>query len=270
MKWYVKRAFILILIVLSGAVSLAHSGLFPIADKSAQAVFGQKKGTLVIIDCSSEAISIFNPQASSEKLPPCSTFKIWNTLIGLENGLISSAEDAFYKWDGEIRSIPEWNKDLTLKEAFQVSCVPAFQSLARKIGPPRMRLWLEQIDYGDHDISSGVDIFWLPAIGRKSLLISPEEQAKLIYRLLSGKLSFSERSKAALKNIMTIKKTEHGALYGKTGSGKFNSVNVGWFVGYVESKDKKYAFACAVRGDTLTGKDARAIVETILEQNGYL
>jgi beta-lactamase class D len=123
-----------------------------------------------------------------------STFKIWNTLIGLENGIISSAEDAFYKWDGETRSIPEWNKDLTLKEAFQGSCVPAFQNLARKIGPQRMRLWIEKIDYGDHNISSGVDVFWLPAIGRKSLLISPEEQAKLIYRLVLGKLFFRESS----------------------------------------------------------------------------
>ncbi len=270
MKWCFVHTFILSLIALLGAASLAQSGVFPIPDKSAQAVFAGKKGTLVIIECSSEAISIFNPGASSEKLPPCSTFKIWNTLIGLENGLISSAEDAFYKWDGETRSIPEWNKDLTLKEAFQVSCVPAFQSLARKIGPRRMRLWIEKIDYGDHDISSGVDVFWLPAIGRKSVLISPEEQAKLIYRLLTGKLSFSEKSKAVLKDIMTVKKTEHGALYGKTGSGKFNSVNLGWFVGYVESNAKTYAFACAVRGDTLTGKDSRAIVDTILEQNGYL
>jgi beta-lactamase class D len=66
---------------------------------------------------------------------------------------------------------------------------------------------------------------------------------------------------------MIIKKTEHGVLCGKTGSGNFNSVNLGWFVGY---NGKTYAFACAVRGDTLTGKDARVIVETILEQNGYL
>ena len=58
----------------------------------------------------------------------------------LVNRGISSPEEAFYKWDRAIRFIPEWNKDMTLKEAFRVSCVPAFQNLARKIGPERMQL----------------------------------------------------------------------------------------------------------------------------------
>jgi len=262
-----KRVFILTLITLFTVTSLAHSAFFPIPNKSAQTIFAGKKGTFVIIDCSSEAISIYNPEESSEKLPPCSTFKIWNTLIGLESGIIRSADDDFYKWDGETRSYPEWNKDLKLKEAFQVSCVPAFQDLARQIGTQRMQIWVDKIGYGDRDISSGVDVFWLPEAGRKTLLISPEEQARLIYRLVSGKLLFSENAKATLKNIMTIKKTEGGVLYGKTGSSRFN---LGWFVGYVESNSKTYAFACAVKGDKLTGKDARIIVENILEQNGYL
>ncbi len=204
----------MILTVLLASTSLAQSGVFPIPDKSAQAVFADRKGTLVIIDCSSEATSIFHPEASSAKLPPCSTFKIWNTLIGLENGIISSSEDGFYQWDGKTRVIPEWNKDLTLQEAFRVSCVPAFQILARKIGPKRMRSWIDKIDYGDRDISSGVDVFWLPAAGRKTLLISTEEQAKMIYRLVSGKLPFSEKAQAVLKNIMAVKKTDHGVLYG--------------------------------------------------------
>lgn len=267
-----KHAFILILTTLLATTSLAQASVFPIPDKSVQAVFADKKGTLVIIDCSSEATSIFHPEASTAKLPPCSTFKIWNTLIGLEYGIISSPEDAFYQWDGETRFIPDWNKDLTLKEAFRASCVPAFQNLARKIGPQRMQSWIDKIDYGDRYISSGVDVFWLPAAGRRTLLISTKEQAKLIYRLVSGKLLFSDKAKAVLKDIMAIKKTDHGVLYGKTGSGvvETGTLHLGWFVGYVESNGNTYAFACAIKGDMLTGKDARAIVETILEQNGYL
>jgi beta-lactamase class D len=233
-----KRAFILILTALFSMASLSRSALFPIPNESAQTIFAGKKGTLVMIDCSSEAISIYNPGEASEKLPPCSTFKIWNTLIGLENGIISSADDDFYKWDGETRSYPEWNKDLNLKEAFQVSCVPAYQNLARQIGAQRMQLWIDKIGCGDRDISSGVDVFWLPEAGRKTLLISPEEQARLIYRLVSGKLPFSENAKATLKNIMAIKKTGRGVLYGKTGSSRFN---LGWFVGYVESNNLNLA-----------------------------
>ncbi|HBC87641.1 MAG TPA: penicillin binding protein transpeptidase domain-containing protein [Lentisphaeria bacterium] len=251
---------------------LANDNVFPLPEKSVQEAFGERNGTFVIIDCSSQASSIFHPEAAAEKLPPCSTFKIWNTLIGIENSLISSPEEAFYKWDGEKRFIPEWNKDLTLKEAFRASCVPAFQNLARKIGSGRMQLWIDKINYGNRDISSGIDVFWLPAKGRKTVLISPEEQAGLICSLVTGKLPFSEKAQALLKDIMTIKKTDRGILYGKTGSGSDDTgkFNLGWFVGYVESNGKPYAFACAIKGESLTGKDARTMVEAILEKNGFL
>ena len=201
-------------------------------------------------------------------MPPCSTFKIWNTLIGLENGLISATDDEFYKWDGKKRFLPEWNKDLTLKEAFRVSCVPAFQNLARKIGPGIMQAWIDKISYGDRNISSGIDIFWLPAPGRKTILISPEEQAKLICKLVSGKLPFSEKSLAVLNEIMIIKKTPLGILYGKTGTGE--KYTLGWFVGYLESNGKKYSFACVVKGEKVMGKDSLAIIRTIFEENGIL
>ena len=267
-----RHAFLLILTVFLTTASVADAVIFPIPEKSVQEVFGDRNGTFVIVDCSSRAICIFHPEAATEKLPPCSTFKIWNTLIGLENGFISSPDEAFYKWDGEIRFIPEWNRDLTLKEAFRSSCVPAFQNLARKIGAERMQSWIDKINYGDRNTSSGIDIFWLPAKGRKTLLISPEEQANLICSLVTGKLPFSEKSQSALKDIMIIKKTAHGVLYGKTGSGADDTgkFNLGWFVGYVECNGRTYAYACAIKGEALTGKDARTMVETMLEKNGFL
>ncbi|HCE43224.1 MAG TPA: penicillin binding protein transpeptidase domain-containing protein [Lentisphaeria bacterium] len=267
-----KHILILILTVFLTTASLADSNVFPIPEKSVQSVFGERNGTFAMIDCTSQAISVFNPEAAREKLPPCSTFKIWNTLTGLENGVISSPGEAFYKWDGEVRFIPEWNKDLTLKEAFQASCVPAFQNLARKIGPERMKLWIDKIGYGDRDISSGIDVFWLPAKGRKTILISPEGQAKLICSLVTGKLPFSEKSMSVLKDIMVIKKTDKGILYGKTGSGADDTgkFNLGWFVGFVQSNGRTYTFSCAIKGEKLMGKDARAMAEKILEDNGFL
>ncbi len=234
--------------------------------------FGDRTGAFVLIDCSSGTVSDSDQTASSERLPPCSTFKIWNTLIGLEAGVISSPDEPFYKWDGEVRAIREWNKDLTVKEAFQASCVPAFQSLARKIGHDRMQAWIEKIGYGDRDISAGQDIFWLPAKGRKTVLITPTEQAQLMCRLASGKLPFSEKSMAVLKEIMAVKTTDRGVLYGKTGSGmgEDGQYRLGWFVGFVESKGKTYGFACDAQGDGVMGKDARAITEAVLKAQDIL
>ncbi|MBI4720614.1 MAG: class D beta-lactamase [Chitinivibrionia bacterium] len=186
--------------------------------------------------------------------------------------LCATPGDAFYTWDGESRFIPEWNKDLTLKEAFQVSCVPAFQKLARDIGTKRMQSWIDKIGYGDRNISAGIDTFWLPAPGRTALLISPDEQAGLMCKLAFGKLPISDKSQAVLKEIMTVRKTDHGILYGKTGGGhdEAGKRDIGWFVGYVESNGKKYAFACVAKGKNMTGKTARTIVEIVLTQHGLL
>ena len=115
--------------------SQIHAANLSIADSIIRNAFAGREGALVIIDCSSGANSDFRPNASAERVAPCSTFKIWNALIGLESGIIASADEAFYRWDGQTRAIPAWNKDLTLQEAFQASCVPAFQALARQIHP---------------------------------------------------------------------------------------------------------------------------------------
>ena len=269
---HLNMRYILALCVIIAATPLAHGQIVPTPDSLARNAFAGREGALVVIDCSSGAVSDFRPNAAAKRLAPCSTFKIWNTLIGLESGIITSADEAFYRWDGQTRAIPAWNKDLTLKEAFQASCVPAFQDLARQIGPERMQLWIEKAGYGDRNTSAGIDVFWLPAKGRKTILISPTEQAQLMHKLVAGKLPFSKTSLAVLKELMAIKKTDNGVLFGKTGSGTGDrgTFVLGWFVGYVESNGRTYAFACTAQGENIMSKDTRAIVETVLEKQGFL
>ncbi|MBF0410918.1 MAG: class D beta-lactamase [Candidatus Riflebacteria bacterium] len=241
---------------------------FPVTEKLISEAFVQQKGTCVFIDCSTGKKIIFNPEAASIPLPPCSTFKIWNALLGFESGIISSPDELFWKWDGQTYSISDWNKDLTLKEAFKASCVPAFKNLARNIGSDKMKKWLEKIHYGDRDISSGIDNFWLPTVWKKSILISALEQAELITKLVTGKIPCSEKSGNLLKEIMLVKCTDRGTFYGKTGTAsEFNGrggYNLGWFVGYVKTNNNTYSFACLIKGENLMGKDARDIVEKIL------
>lgn len=256
--------------MIAWAASVSAQEIIP--DRTVSDTLANHKGALVIIDCSSGVISDSRPETSSERFAPCSTFKIWNMLIGLEAGIITSGNEPFYHWDGITRSVADWNRDLTLKEAFRVSCVPAFQNLARQIGAERMQLWLDRLDYGDRDISAGIDVFWLPAKDRKPILISPMEQAQLMAQLATDRLPFSRKSLAELKDIMTVRKTDRGTLYGKTGSGTDDQgvFNLGWFVGYVESNQKTYAFACCMQGENVMSKDARAIVETVFEKQELL
>ena len=86
-----------IAVIIIGA-TLAYGRTLPIPESLVNSAFAGRRGAFVIIDCLSGASSAFRPEASSEKLAPCSTFKIWNTLIGLESGILSTAEEAFYRW----------------------------------------------------------------------------------------------------------------------------------------------------------------------------
>jgi beta-lactamase class D len=65
-------------------------------------------------------------------------------LIGLETGLVNLTDTVFV-WDSLPRRMDVWEKDMTLKEAFHVSCVPCYQELARKIGADRMNDYLNRV-----------------------------------------------------------------------------------------------------------------------------
>lgn len=250
------------------------SAELPLSPDSAAAAFAGRSGACIVLDCASEDAFRYRPELLTQRLTPCSTFKIWNTLIALECGLLSAADEPFYRWDGEKRFLADWNRDLTLKEAFRVSCVPAFQQLAITIGAERMQLWIDSLGYGDRDLSSGIDIFWLPRDGKKSILISPEEQALLLRRMVKGELPFSNASLGVLKQIMLVKETDRGRYYGKTGTGNGiygdSKQDLGWFVGFVESGSLRCSFACILGGTAVTGRDARDIVEKILVGAGLL
>lgn len=229
----------------------------------------------VFVDCKSGKVITPDSIASSIRYAPCSTFKIWNTLIGVECKIIDSANMHFYTWDSIPRFFSAWNRDLTLKEAFQASCVPAFQTLARKIGNERMEKWIAAINYGDKNISSGIDDFWLPSEGKRSIEISPMEQAELIRKLVNNELPFSAESQSILKEVMISSKTSKGVCYGKTGSSKTNykgikNQSIGWFVGYITNNDRAYSFSCLIQGENVSGKDSKGIIESILKRSGLL
>ena len=51
---------------------------------------------------------------SGEGQLPASTFKIPNSIIALETGVVEDPDKDVFKWDGVTRSIEAWNKDHTL------------------------------------------------------------------------------------------------------------------------------------------------------------
>ena len=170
---------------------------------------------------------------------PASTFKIPNSIIALETGVIKNDSDVF-KWNREKRWNKKWEQDLTFKEAFQVSCVPCYQEIALKIGVERMKTYLNKLNYKEmvYDKNT-IDNFWLDGESK----ISQIQQIQFLKKFYFSELPISKRTESIVKNIMLIEKTNEYTLSGKTGLSVKNDLYNGWFVGYFEIKNNIYFFA---------------------------
>ena len=121
-----------------------------------------------------------NEKRAKQQLSPASTFKILNTLIALDVGVVTS-KDSVFQWDGTKRGLDAWNKDQTLQSAFKVSCVWCYQEIARNVGESRYRSALMDANYGNQRIGDQVDQFWLNG----ELQVSALEQINFLSRLVS-------------------------------------------------------------------------------------
>lgn len=171
---------------------------------------------------------------------PASTFKIVNSLIGLQTGVISS-DSMVIKWDGVKRTFDSWNKDLTMYEAFRVSAVPYYQEVARRIGKDTMQFWLDSLHYGTEKITSAIDTFWLD----NTLKITPDEELGLVKRLYFDQLPFFPTYQKSVKRAMTFEENSNYQLGYKTGWSFWNEKkgkHIGWIVGWIKENEHPYFF----------------------------
>ena len=214
----------------------------------------------VVLDVAKNLYTRNDDQRCAERLSPWSTFKIPNSLISLELGIVPDTSQ-MTKWDGVVRERPEWNRDQNMMSAFQVSAVWYYRRLARLTGKERMRDYMRKIHYGNEDISGGVDQFWLGS----SLRISADEQVDFLRRMLDGQLPFSARSMQLLEEIMVVSRSGDEVLRGKTGMGGPAGSRLNWFVGYLERAGTRYIFATNIEERELTDpQTARRLTEAIL------
>ncbi len=218
------------------------------------------EGSIVIYDLNNNRIYQHNPQRNATAFLPASTFKIVNSLIALDTKVIPN-ELAILTWDGIPRSLPEWNRDLNMREAIKSSAVWFYQVLARRVGHDRMQQWVDRVDYGNHKIGTKeyIDKFWLEG----DLRITPNEQIKFLRRFYKNDLPFSAKSIATVKDILILEQTSDYTIRGKTGWVGFqtqkNIPQVGWFVGYLERNKNVYLFATNI--DIQNKQDVKARID---------
>lgn len=198
------------------------------------------EGAFVLYDAAANRLLVHNPERARSRFLPASTFKVLNSLIALETGVLTDEREVI-PWDGVDRG-DWWNGDMDMAKAFERSAVWFYQEVARRVGEERMGEWVRRVGYGSEEIGGGLDQFWL----RGDLRISAEEQVALLRRLHAGELPFSERSQDIVRRIMRMEQGEGYVLRGKTGWAWHDRVNYGWLVGWVEKEESTYFFATQI------------------------
>ncbi|TAL37474.1 MAG: class D beta-lactamase [Spirochaetes bacterium] len=200
----------------------------------------------------------YNEERARTGFLPASTFKIPNMLISLEEGALRDGNEVL-RWDGTDRGRPEWNRDHTVMSAFRSSCVWCYRELVRRVGREKFTRYLALLDYGNGDAGGAADGFWLDG----ALRISARGQVEFMKGVIAQKFPFDKKNYAILKEAMFVEKAGECRIYAKTGLATDARPPVGWYVGYAETPDDTWLFACNL--EIKTGDDASYRKESVYE-----
>lgn len=195
--------------------------------------YGITDAAFILRDHTHESVYFYNKDRTTQRFTPASTFKIFSALSALES---ATAPDDQYliAWDSVQRDNPEWNRDMTMREAFKLSNVGYFQELARRTGKDYLQHYLDTVQYGNRRIGPAADAFWL----NDTLQISADEQLGFVKKLYFDELPFSERSQRIVRSMMLQEEHEKYKLYYKTGMGNYKDSTIYWVVGFVEKIER--------------------------------
>jgi len=198
-------------------------------------------GTFVGYKVDDYLIIASDKDRSGEGKLPASTFKVPNSLIALETGVVEDPDKDVFKWDGVKRDIEAWNRDHTMRSAIAASAVPVYQEIARRIGQERMQKYVDLLEYGNRNIGGGIDQFWLTG----DLRIDPVQQIDFLDRLRRGVLPVSKRSQDLVRDILPATKVGDATIRAKSGllGAEIGKPSLGWMVGWVEKGDTPTVFA---------------------------
>nr|AIA12202.1 ClassD_beta_lactamase [uncultured bacterium] len=239
--------------------------------------FKDTKGAFVLYDLKNDRYIRYNEARCRVRFSTKSTFKIPNSLIGLETGVIRDSEFVIPwnrqkyppqdNWDQY--PFKHWGQDHTLRSAIKYSVVWYYRELALRVGEQRMKKHVTAFKYGNQDISGGIDNFWLGG----GLRISADEQVEFLKKFYAGRLPVSKRSLEIVKDILVLEQTPQYKLSAKTGGGSIaEGTYIGWFVGYLETQGNVYFFACNIEGASYPEiRDKRIdVTKRVLMELGYL
>lgn len=235
-------------------------------------------GCFLLLDLETGAAQVLEAQSCDLPTSPASTFKIPNSLIGLETGVTSGA-DAVRQFDPEKHGYAEWGReDLTLEQAVRQSVLWYFRELAADVGPERMQQMLDRLDYGNRKIGEDVTLFWI----NHTLTITAHQQLDFLHRMWTGKLDVApehvrtlegilEQPLSSLRDRVREPETYEAAWRSgvkaqfKTGTNDYGDGSVTWLVGRLQSDERDVIFVSRVISDIPPSKISPATEAALRE-----
>jgi beta-lactamase class D len=234
-------------------------------------------GTCVILaDLHSGAIlyQYNDDKACKAPLPPCATFNIVTSLIGLDQRLITPTTVA--RWDGSPQPVTAWQVNANLAKAYKTSIDWWFQRLAGGIGHDRYGQELGAFDYGNRTVAGPLPLFWQGPHAGGGLTISTRQQVDFLRKLYTGKLPVKPETATAVESVMVNEtRTDAKGQYvmsGETGSCPSQadgSSSVGWWVGRLKTPNRDMIFAASVEAaDAPPGETIEQTIKDIFADDG--
>ncbi len=229
------------------------------------AYFSRYEGSFVLYDLESDTWNIYDIEQATLRTAPNSTYKIYDALFGLEEGVIAP-DDSFMAWDGTTHPFEAWNKGQDLHSAMQSSVNWYFAEIDKQIGWAAIQRYIHKIGYGNEIVNTDLSAYWMQG----ALEISPIEQVELLTALHNNRFDFAQENINTVLNSICLFSSENKSFYGKTGTGRVDGQDVnGWFVGYAEIADNTYFFATNIQAaENATGSKALEISFSILSDMG--
>ncbi len=212
-------------------------------------------GSVVIYDINEKNWILSDTESVQLRTLPASTFKIPNLLIALETKTIQS-ENEISKWIGNADTLkygyrPEIYTDMSIQKAFEVSAGWVFTELAKKIGRKHYQKYLKLSNYGNQNFSQEDVDFW----NFGNFAISPLEQVEFLHKLYEYRLPFHKENIDIVKKVMLTEQTHNYIIRAKTGWTRDKNMNTGWWIGFIETKQKNYIFATRLLQDRQFKRD---------------
>ena len=222
-------------------------------------------GSFVLYDLNGDTWKVYDMEQATLRTAPNSTYKIYDALFGLEEGVIAP-DDSFMAWDGTNHPFEAWNGNQDLHSAMQSSVNWYFEEIDKQIGSSAIQDYIRKIGYGNEIINANLSAYWM----QDALKISPVEQVELLTALHNNRFDFAPENINAIKNSIRLFSSENKNFYGKTGTGRVDGQDVnGWFVGLLETTGNTYFFAANIQAaENATGSKASEISLSILSHMG--